>query len=170
MAMGEIAFRIQNRREGYEWHLDVHQVRRRQRRMLRHDEAQLHEDWNLLASRGQAAFFVRQASQHVQELHRRCRRRRVLCARPVPALPSRRGICKHRSLRRCRRDGKRQHRGQLHRARKMEAIARVSLQRNEYLRGRPSVFPYPRFRFADGRCSNQPRRAACRARPTEKSI
>lgn len=108
-ALGQdrIAFRIPNRREGHEWHLDVHQVRRRQRRMLRHDEAQPHEDGNLLAFRCQAAFSVHQASQHIQELHYRCRRRRVLCAQHLPALPSRRGICKHRSLRRCRRDGKR---------------------------------------------------------------
>lgn len=34
----------------------------------------------------------------------------------------------------------------------------------------PDSIPYPRFRFADGRCSNPPGRAACRARSTEKSI
>ena len=124
LGQNRIAFRIPDCREGHDGHLDVHQVRRRQRRMLRRDEAQPHEDGSLLASRGYAAFFVRQASQHLQELHHRCCRRRLLCAHLVPVLPFQGGICKHRSLRRCWRDGKRQYHGQLHCARTMEVTTR----------------------------------------------
>lgn len=55
--VGDTEFRIPNRQKGQERHMDVCQVRRRHRQVLRRDKTHPHQDRNLLASWRRTAIY-----------------------------------------------------------------------------------------------------------------